>query len=257
MTTLLSELQAATLTIRLNRPARANAFNFEMIAALQMALEQAASDSQTRCIILTGAGSSFCAGHDITEMLAVQGQGVSYREHLQKTYNPLILQIRRLEKPVVAAVNGPAAGAGLGLALACDLRVAAETAMFTVGFTGIGLVPDSAVSVLLPALIGLGRATEFTFTNQPITSLQALNWGMVNQVVPDDGLDGVVAGLAAGLASGPTGAYGLAKRLFNRNVLPDLEEALAYEGELQEVASRGKEHTEGVNAFLEKRKPSF
>ena len=257
MATLHSALQSATLTISLNRPERANAFNFEMIAELRMALEQAATDSQVRCVVLTGAGSSFCSGHDITEMLAVQGQTISYREHLQQTYNPLILQIRRLEKPVIAAINGPAAGAGLGVALACDLRVAAETALFTVGFTGIGLVPDSAVSLLLPALIGLGRATELTFTNHPITTVQALEWGMVNQVVTGGELAGVVGKLAAGLATGPTGAYGLSKRLFNKNVLPNLEEALEFEGELQEIASKGKEHIEGVRAFLEKRKPSF
>ena len=257
MTTLLSALQAATLTISLNRPERANAFNFEMIAELQAALEQAATDSQVRCVVLTGAGGSFCAGHDITEMLAVQGQGVSYREHLQRTYNPLILQIRRLEKPVIAAVNGPVAGAGLGVALACDMRVAAETALFTVGFTGIGLVPDSAVSLLLPALIGLGRATEFTFTNQPMNSVQALEWGLVNQVVPQDELSEAVARLAIGLSAGPTGAYGLTKRLFNKNVLANLEEALEFEAEEQEISSRGEEHVEGVKAFLEKRKPVF
>lgn len=257
MTTIRSALQSATLTIRLNRPERANAFNFEMIAELRTTLEQAATDTQVRCVVLTGAGSSFCAGHDITEMLAVQGQAVSYREHLQQTYNPLILQIRRLEKPVVAAINGPVAGAGLGLALACDLRVAAENALFTVGFTGIGLVPDSAVSLFLPALIGLGRATEFSLTNQPITAAHALDWGMVNQVVPEDRLAAVAGNLAAGLATGPTGAYGLTKRLFNANVLPNLEEALAFEGEIQEIASRSQEHVEGVRAFLEKRTPNF
>jgi len=257
MTTLLTTLEAATLTISFNRPERANALNFEMIAALRAALEQAATNSQIRCVVLTGAGASFCAGHDITEMLAVHGQDISYREHLEETYNPLILQIRRVEKPVFAAVNGPVAGAGLGVALACDLRVASETALFTVGFSGIGLVPDSAVSLLLPALIGLGRATEFTFTNRPINSVQALEWGMVNQVVPEHRLAGTVAKLAAELAAGPTGAFGLTKRLFNQNVLPNLEEALEFEGELQEVASRSKEHVEGVKAFLEKRKPSF
>jgi 2-(1,2-epoxy-1,2-dihydrophenyl)acetyl-CoA isomerase len=257
MPTLLTALRSATLTIRLNRPERANAFNFEMIAELRAALERAATDAQVRCVVLTGAGSSFCAGHDITEMLAAQGQGVSYREHLRQTYNPLILQIRRLEKPVIAAINGPVAGAGLGLALACDLRVAAETALFTVGFTGIGLVPDSAVSLLLPALIGLGRATEFTFTNQPVNTVQALEWGLVNQVVPEGDLAGAVGALAEGLSAGPTGAYGLTKRLFNQSVLADLEEALEFEGELQEFASKGNEHTEGVKAFLEKRRPSF
>lgn len=257
MTTLLTELLSATLTISLNRPERANAFNFEMISELRKALEGAATDSQVRCVVLAGAGDSFCAGHDITEMLAVQGQDISYREHLEETYNPLILQIRRLEKPVIAAVNGPVAGAGLGVALACDLRVASETALFTVGFSGIGLVPDSAVSLLLPVLIGLGRATEFTFINRPITAAQALEWGMINQVVPKEKLADVVEERAAELAAGPTGTYGLTKRLFNKNVLSSLEEALAFEGELQEVASKGEEHVEGVKAFLEKRKPSF
>jgi 2-(1,2-epoxy-1,2-dihydrophenyl)acetyl-CoA isomerase len=257
MSTLLTNLQAATLTISLNRPERANAFNFKMIAELRAALDGAATDAQVRCVVLTGTGNSFCAGHDITEMLAARGQNISYRKHLEETYNLLILQIRRLEKPVIAAANGPVAGAGLGVALACDLRVASETALFTVGFTGIGLVPDSAVSLLLPALIGLGRATEFTFTNQPITAVEALEWGLVNQVVPEYKLGEVGEKLAARLADGPTGAYGLTKRLFNQNVLSNLEEALAFEGEIQEIASKGKEHMEGVRAFLEKRKPSF
>jgi 2-(1,2-epoxy-1,2-dihydrophenyl)acetyl-CoA isomerase len=256
MITLLTTLQAATLTISLNRPERANAFNFEMIAELQAALKGAARDAKVRCVVLTGAGGSFCAGHDITEMLAAQGQDISYREHLQQTYNPLILQIRQLEKPVLAALNGPVAGAGLGVALACDMRVAAETALFTVGFSGIGLVPDSAVSLLLPALIGLGRATEFTFTNQPITAVQALEWGLVNRVLPGSELQAETAKLAAELAAGPVGAYGLTKRLFNKTVLPNLEEALTYEAYLQQIASKGEEHYQGVKAFLEKRKPS-
>lgn len=252
MTTLLTNLQSATLTLSLNRPERANAFNFEMISELRAALEEAVSDSQIRCVVLTGTGNSFCAGHDVTEMLAAQGQDISYQEHLEETYNPLILQIRQIEKPVIAAVNGPVAGAGLGIALACDLRIAADTALFTVGFSGIGLVPDSAVSLLLPALIGLGRATEFTFSNQPITASQALKWGMVNRVVPANDLMNETAKVAAGLAAGPVGAYGLTKRLFNKSVLPNLEEVLEFEGELQEVASKGQEHAAGVKAFLSK-----
>jgi 2-(1,2-epoxy-1,2-dihydrophenyl)acetyl-CoA isomerase len=241
----------------LSRPERANAFNFAMLRELRQALDKAAADETVRCVVLTGAGGSFCTGHDISEMLEAQAGEVSYREHLQATYNPLILQIRRLEKPVLAAINGPVAGAGLGIALACDLRVAAETATLTVGFSRIGLVPDSAVSLLLPALIGLGRAAEFTFSNQPIPAAQALEWGLVNRVLPEEGLMAAASQIAAGLASGPVGAYGLTKRLFNRTVLPDLEEALAYEGELQEAASKGAEHREGVRAFLEKRTPKF
>ena len=252
---LLTNLQAATLTISLDRPERANAINFEMISELQAALKQAAKDAQIRCVVLTGTGNSFCAGHDITEMLAAQAGEVSYRKHLQRTYNPLILQIRQLEKPVIAAVNGPVAGAGLGVALACDMRIAAETALFTVGFSGIGLVPDSAVSLLLPVLIGLGRATEFAFTNQPITAAQSLEWGMVNRVVPEREVQAEAAKLAADLAAGPVGAYGLTKRLFNKTVLSNLEDVLDYEAYLQEIASKSEEHTKGVEAFLEKRKP--
>ena len=253
MSTLLTDFQAATLTISLNRPERANAFNFEMIAALQRALKRAVDDEKVRCVVLTGVGSSFCAGHDVTDMLAAQRGDVSYRRHLENTYNPLILQIRRLEKPVIAAVNGPVAGAGLGVALACDMRIAADTALFTVGFSGIGLVPDSAVSLLLPVVIGLGRATEFSFTNQPITAAQALAWGMVNQVVPENRVLDVAGKLADGLATGPVGAYGLTKRLFNKSMLSNLEEVLEFEGELQEIASKGEEHRQGVKAFLEKR----
>jgi len=253
MSSLLTNLDSSILTLILIRPVRANAFNFEMIVELQSALKSAVTDEQVRCVVLTGAGNSFCAGHDITEMLAAQGQDISYREHLQETYNPLILQIRQLEKPVIAAVNGPVAGAGLGVALACDLRIATDTTTFTVGFSGIGLVPDSAVSLLLPALIGLGRAIEFTFSNQPITAAQALEWGMVNRVVPANQLMSETAKIAAGLAAGPVGAYGLTKRLFNKSMLPNLEEVLEFEGELQEVASKGIEHIEGVKAFLKKR----
>ena len=250
MTTLLTALQSATLTISLNRPERANAFNLKMIRELRNVLKDEATNASVRCVVLTGKGNSFCAGHDITEMLDAQGQEISYREHLEETYNPLILQIRKLEKPVIAAVNGPVAGAGLGVALACDLRIASETALFTVGFSGIGLVPDSAVSLLLPTLIGLGRATEFTFSNQPITPTQALEWGLVNRVIPEAELMETTVKIAAGLVSGPAGAYGLTKRLFNKSVLPNLEEVLQNEGELQEIASKGNEHILGVKTFL-------
>ena len=166
--------QNGVLTLTFNRPERANAFSFELISALQDAIRQAAADSQTRVIVLTGAGASFSAGHDVTEMLTAQRQNISYGEHLHETYNPLILQIRQIRKPVIAAVNGTCAGAALGVALACDLRLASNEAKFVVGFSGIGLVPDSAVSLLLPVLIGLGRAEELYFSNAPISAQQAL-----------------------------------------------------------------------------------
>ena len=153
---LLTSLEDNVLTITLNRP-KVNAFNFELIAALQAAFRQAERDDQARCVLLTGAGDNFSAGQDVN--VFQQAEDVSYRDHLSRTYNPLILQIRRLEKPVLAAVNGAVSGAALGIALACDLRIASDRARFVVGFAGIGLAPDSAVSLLLPAIIGLGRAS--------------------------------------------------------------------------------------------------
>ncbi|MCF6278514.1 MAG: enoyl-CoA hydratase-related protein [Anaerolineales bacterium] len=257
MTLILTALQAHALTLTLDRPAKANAFNREMIQALQTALDDAAADDEVRCVVLTGSGTTFCAGQDITEMLAVQDQDISYHEHLRETYNPLIAQIRQIEKPVVAAVNGPVAGAGLGVALACDLRIAGESAQFTVGFTGIGLVPDSGVSLLLPALIGLGRATEFTFSNFPISAQDALAWGLVNRVVPDADLLSVSTQIGMMLAMGPTETFGATKKAFNRAVLSNLSEVLEYEGELQEVAGKSAEHRLGVRAFLAKEHPNF
>jgi 2-(1,2-epoxy-1,2-dihydrophenyl)acetyl-CoA isomerase len=255
MTSLLTTFQSGVCTLTLDRPARANAFNFELITALQRALDEAALDPQTRVVVITGAGNTFGAGHDITEMQQAAGQ-VSYREHLQQTYNPLILQIRRIEKPVIAAVNGMCAGASLGVALACDLRIAADEAKFVVGFSGIGLVPDSGVSLFLPALIGLGRAAEFYFSNAPISAEMALKWGMINRVVPFNLMDAVQA-TAAMLALGPVGAYGKTKQAFNAAMYPHLEEVLAIEADLQEEASKSAEHQEGVKAFLEKRVPKF
>lgn len=242
------------MTIRLNRP-KVNAFNFEMINAVQSAFKQAGRDSQVRCVVLTGNGSVFSAGQDISEFR--KAEDVSFRYHLQHTYNPLVLQIRRLEKPVVAAINGAVSGAALGLALACDLRIAADSARFVVGFLGIGLAPDSAVSLLLPALIGLGRATEFAFSNAPIGAEQALAWGLVNRISPATELDTRAMEWAHQIAQGPVHAMALTKRVFNQAVLSNLEQVLDYEAHIQEVAGKGFEHKEGVQAFFEKRPPNF
>ena len=255
MTSLLSSSKAGVRTLTVHRPERANAFNFDLILALQNALDESARDPQTRVVVITGSGNVFGAGHDITEMLQAAGQ-VSYREHLQKTYNPLILKIRQIEKPVIAAVNGMCAGASLGIALACDLRIAADEAKFVVGFSGIGLVPDSGVSLFLPAIIGLGRAAEFYFSNEPITAETAHKWGMVNRVVPFNLMEAVQA-TAEQLAQGPIGAYGKTKQAFNASMYPHLEEVLATEADLQEEAGRSMEHRQAVEAFLGKRKSKF
>ena len=242
------------MTIRLNRP-KVNAFNFEMINAVQSAFKKAGRDPQVRCVILTGNGSVFSAGQDISEFQ--QAGDVSFRYHLQRTYNPLVLQIRQLEKPVLAAVNGAVSGAALGLALACDLRIAADSARFVVGFLGIGLAPDSAVSLLLPSLIGLGRATEFAFSNAPIGAEQALAWGLVNRITPATELDARAMEWARQIAQGPVQAMALAKRDFNQAILGNLEQVLDYEAHIQEVAGKRAEHKEGVQAFFEKRRPRF
>lgn len=256
MSTLLSGLSAGVLTLSLNRPERANAFNHELIAELQAAFAQAARDSQTRVIVLTGVGRAFSAGQDIEEMRA-GGDSLSYREHLHKTYNPLVLQIRQIEKPVIAALNGPCAGAALGIALACDLRLATTETKLVVGFGGIALVPDSAVSLLLPAMIGLGRAEYYYLTNEPILAEQASEWGIVNKLFAAADLMKETTAFAARLAAGPVSAYGLAKQAFNKAVLPNLEDVLNAEADVQEIAGKRDEHKEGVAAFLEKRKPKY
>jgi 2-(1,2-epoxy-1,2-dihydrophenyl)acetyl-CoA isomerase len=251
---LLTALQDGVLTLTLNRP-KVNAFNLELIAATQEAFKGAEREARVRCVVLTGAGEAFSAGQDITDFKT--DEDIPFRYHLLRTYNPLILQIRRLEKPVLAAINGVVSGAALGVALACDVRIASDQARFVVGFGGIGLVPDSAVSLLLPALIGLGRAAEFTYSNAPISAEQALAWGLVNRLAPASELGPQAAAWAAQLAQGPLRAMGLAKRAFNKAVLGNLEQVLDYEAHLQEIAGHGAEHQEGVHAFLEKRPPRF
>lgn len=256
MTSILIAPQPGSVILTLNRPERANAFNFDMLKELRAALAEAEDNPQVRCVVLTGAGDVFSAGQDISEM--EQGGGISYREHLEQTYNPLVRQIRGMGKPVVAAVNGPCAGAAFGVALACDLRIAKSSAYFVVGFGGIGLAPDSGVSLLLPVYIGLGRTQEYFYSNKPITAEQALAWGMVNHVAgADSDFDQLVMKIADGLAAGPTGAFALGKKAFNRALLSNLEDALKFEGMLQDEAGKSAEHREGVSAFLEKRVPKF
>jgi 2-(1,2-epoxy-1,2-dihydrophenyl)acetyl-CoA isomerase len=254
MTTLLITIQAGTAVLTLNRPERANSFNFEMVNELRKALIDAEKNPQVRCVVITGSGKVFSAGQDITEMQ--RGTEISYRDHLDKTYNPLILQIRKMGKPVVAAVNGPCAGAAFGVALACDLRIAKSSAYFVVGFGGIALAPDSGISLLLPTYIGLGRAQEYFYSNKPITAEQAYQWGMVNQIGGFN-FQALVNQVAGTLATGPREAFAVGKKAFNEAVIPNLERILNFEGILQEEAGKSAEHREGVAAFLGKRKPNF
>ncbi|OGO25826.1 MAG: hypothetical protein A2136_00600 [Chloroflexi bacterium RBG_16_54_11] len=248
------ELKDGIFIITVDRP-KANALSLEMVKCLQGAFKDASRQAQARVVLLRGAGDTFSGGQDIYEIL--KAEGASYRKHMLETYNPLVVQIRQLSLPVLAELRGTAAGAALGLALACDLRIAAEEARFVVGFLGIGLALDSAVSLFLPALIGLGRATQAAFTNEPITAQQALSWGLVNRVVPSKDLQTGAYEMARALASGPTHAMGLAKRDFNKAIYPHLEQVLDYEAHIQEIARAGAEHLEGVRAFVEKRMPNW
>jgi 2-(1,2-epoxy-1,2-dihydrophenyl)acetyl-CoA isomerase len=249
-----TEIKDGIFVITLNHP-KANALSLEMVKLLQRAFKEASQQNLVRVVLLRGEGDNFSAGQDIYEMLKAEGE--SYRKHMQETYNPLVLQIRRLDLPVLAEIQGTVAGAALGLVLACDLRIASEDARFLVGFLGIGLALDSAVSLFLPALIGLGRATEVAFMNEPITAQQALSWGLVNRIEPPHLLQSSALQMAQALAMRPTHAMGLAKRDFNKAIYPNIEQVLDYEAHLQEIARLGAEHKEGVNAFLEKRPPNW
>jgi 2-(1,2-epoxy-1,2-dihydrophenyl)acetyl-CoA isomerase len=251
---LFTEFFNGIFSITLDRP-KVNALNLEMVKLLQGAFKAAAQQSEARVVLFRGAGDNFSGGQDVYEIL--KAAGTSYRKHMLETYNPLVLQIRQLRQPVVAEIRGTVAGAALGLALACDLRIASDDAQFVVGFLGIGLAPDSAVSLFLPTLIGLGRATEAAFTNAPIPAQQALSWGLVNRVVPSDILQARAYEMAKALSLGPIHAMGLAKRDFNKAIYPHLEQILDYEAHIQEIARLGTEHKEGVTAFVDKRSPRF
>lgn len=245
----------AVMEVTLNRP-KANAFNVQMIDELLSALKTAGSDDGVRCLMLTGSGRIFSAGQDVNDFEQANGD-VSFRDHLNRTYNRLIPALRRLEKPILAAINGPVAGAGLGVALATDLRIASDRAKFFFGFSGIGLTADSGTSLTLPMLVGLARASEMAFTNQPVSAERALEYGLVNRVVPDDDLLSAARLWADELAQGPTFAIGLTKRAFNQAVLGNLHATLDYEAHLQEMAGRSDDHQEGLAAFREKRPPDF
>jgi 2-(1,2-epoxy-1,2-dihydrophenyl)acetyl-CoA isomerase len=254
--TVLYDLADGVATLTFNRPEVRNAFNDVMAEEVQAALKTAERDEQVRCLVITGAGQGFCAGQDLAA-LRERGGEVSFREHLLKTYNPIVAKLRSMEKPTIAAINGAAAGAGWGIALACDIRYAADTARFRLAFSGIGLAPDSGTSFFLPRMIGLGRALELAYTNDVLDANSALALGLVNKVFANDRLMPATQELAHKLAQAPTRGLGLTKRAMNYALNISLEEALDYEAHLQEIAGRTSDHHEGVQAFLEKRSPHF
>jgi 2-(1,2-epoxy-1,2-dihydrophenyl)acetyl-CoA isomerase len=246
-------------TITLNRPDVLNAFNDALTTELADALKTAERDESVRAIIITGAGRAFSSGQDLGDLKKkyVPGYVPHLGDDLRKRYNPIITRIREMEKPVIAAVNGVAAGAGCSLALACDLRVASDKASFIEVFINVGLIPDSGSTYILPRLVGMGKALELCWTGQKVDAQEALRLGLVNQVVPGEQLMETANKLAANLASLPGRAIGLTKRLLNQSLDNDLAAQLEAEAYAQETAGRSEDHYEGVTSFLEKRKPSF
>jgi len=242
----------AVQTITLNRPEKMNAFTRTVHAELQDALKQA-RDPEVRAVVITGAGRAFCAGQDLTEF----GESGDIGATLRATYHPNVLAVRALEKPVIAAVNGACAGAGLSFACACDIRIASDAAFFVPGFVGIGLIPDAGGTYFVHRLLGASRAFEWMSSNRRLTAAEAHAWGLVSEVVEADALPARAAELAAFYAALPTRAIGMTKRLFDHADTASLEEQLDMEAQLQAVAAQGDDFKEGVAAFLEKRDPKF
>jgi len=254
---LLVSHESGVARLTLNRPDVLNSVTRELGGALQQALRDAATDDGVRAVLLTGAGRGFCAGQDLAEAMPADGTIPDLGDFVRETWNPVVSAIRHLEKPVVCAVNGVAAGAGANLAFACDIVFAASNATFVQSFARIGVIPDSGGTFLLPRLVGLHRATAMTMLAEKMTAEQARDWGLVHQVVAPEALGDTAFATAAHLATQPTRALGMIKRAFNASLGVDVDRQLAYEEALQREAGRTADYAEGVHAFLEKRTPRF
>ncbi len=241
-------------TLSLNRPDKLNSFDREMALETIAALDQCKDDSTVRAMLLTGEGRAFCAGQDLAEAIA---PGTRIEEIITVQYNPIVRRIRNMPKPVIAAVNGVAAGAGANIAYACDLTLAAESARFIQSFINIGLIPDSGGTYTLPRLVGMQRAFGQMVMAPKVSATEAQALGMIWRVLPDDRLMDEALTLARALATMPTKAIALTKDALNRSMANDLDKQLDVENELQSIAGRSADYTEGVKAFLEKRRPTF
>ena len=253
--TLLIETRDGVATLTMNRPAVLNAFNRELSGELVAALRGIQGDDSIRAILLTGAGRAFCAGQDLAEAIPKGDENPDLGAIVKAVYTPVIRAIRTIEKPVVAAVNGIAAGAGAQLALLCDIVVASPAASFVWSFTKIGVIPDTGGTFLLPRMVGLQRAAALTMLHDKVTAEHAREWGLVYRVA--DPVVGEAQEIAKRLAQMPTRALGLTKRGFNHALGLDLEEAMTFEENLQREAGLSGDYKEGVKAFLEKRQPVY
>ena len=244
--------------ILLNRPDALNAWNEQFGDDLLDAVSAVAADDGIRALLITGAGRGFSSGADLKEQRGGDDGGLpDLSARLKEVYHPIITGLREMPKPVVSAVNGPAVGIGCSLALAADLIVAAESAYFLLAFVNIGLVPDGGSTAFLPARVGYARAAEMAMLGERVPADQALDWGLINQVVPDDQLESTASALLEKLANGPTRSYAGAKRLLNRRVYADLAGQLEAEADAQKEQGQSKDFIEGVTAFVEKRAPNF
>lgn len=249
------ELSQGVCTLRMNRPEKFNSFVRDMALDLQVKLDEAAADDSVRCIVLTGVGKAFCAGQDLAE--ATDPNGPELSNIVSEHYNPIIQRIRRIEKPVIAAVNGVAAGAGANIALACDIVLATESASFIQAFSRIGLIPDSGGTFFLPRLVGWQRASALMMTGEKVSAADAVEMGMIYKAIPNDQFESSVNEMALQLAQMPTKGLGLTKRALNQSFGNNLSQQLDLEDELQSQAGRTDDYAEGTRAFLEKRKPEF
>lgn len=255
--TLIYTVKGPVATIILNRPDRYNALSRQMVEELLDAVLACDENRAIRAVVLTGAGQAFCAGGDVREFIEHAGTLTLHVKRLVASLHDTISCLSRMSKPVIAGINGVAAGAGMSLAMACDLAVAAESARFTMAYTKIGATPDGSSSYFLPRLVGLRRAVELTFTNRVLTAEEAQRWGLVNRVVPDAEFPAAVDALAKELAAGPTLALGRAKRLLLMSQHESLETQMENEAQLIAFSSQTADFREGVKAFVEKRTPTF
>ncbi len=255
MAYIVEEKNGGVCTLRMNRPDKFNSFVREMALDLQAKLDQAAEDDSVRCIVLTGEGKAFCAGQDLAE--ATDPKGPELSSIVSEHYNPIIHRIRRIEKPIIAAVNGVAAGAGANIALACDIVLAKESASFIQAFSKIGLIPDSGGTFFLPRLVGWQRASALMMTGEKVMAKDAEAMGMIYKAIGDDEFSDEVNKLANTMAQMPTKGLGLTKRALNQSLGNSLQQQLDCEDELQSQAGRTHDYAEGTQAFLEKRKPNF
>lgn len=255
MNSILTEEKNNVLVVILNRPEKLNCFNREMALQLISVLDKAENNNNVRAIIITGMGKAFCAGQDLSEAIDPNGPGI--KKIVGEHYNPIILKIRSIEKPIIGVINGVAAGAGANIALACDIIYASKSASFIQAFSKIGLIPDSGGTYTLPRLVGFNLASALMISGDKLSADDAKNFGIVYKVFDDENLMELSIASAIKIAAMPTKAIGLTKRLLNKTYSNSLEQQLVLEKNLQIEAANTLDYKEGVNAFLEKRNPNF